>query len=67
METHYVYLLQEREFIKTEENIYKIGRTKKPNYERFKQYPNGSLLLSQNICHDSTTLEKTIIATFKKI
>jgi len=66
METHYIYLLQEREFIKTKENIYKIGRTKKPNYDRFKQYPKGSLLLSQNICHDCTSLERIIMTVFKE-
>jgi hypothetical protein len=27
--TNYIYLLQEREFIKTNENIYKIGMTTK--------------------------------------
>ena len=34
----YVYLLQEREFIKTNENIYKFGNTKQSNLNRFKQY-----------------------------
>ena len=28
MDTQYIYLLQEREFIKTKEPIYKIGKTK---------------------------------------
>ena len=32
---NYIYLLKEREFIKTKEDIYKIGMTKKPNHERF--------------------------------
>lgn len=34
--TQYIYLLQEREFIKTNENIYKIGKTKQENCKRFK-------------------------------
>jgi len=29
--TEYIYLLQTREFIKTNENIYKIGKTKQEN------------------------------------
>lgn len=43
----YFYILQEREFIKTNENIYKIGRTSKCNIlDRFKQYPNNSILIN---------------------
>ena len=34
MMTQYIYLLQEREFIKTKEYVYKVGMTKKENYER---------------------------------
>ena len=62
--TNYIYLLQEREFIKTNENIYKIGMTKKENYTRFNQYPNGSILLFQMICNDCKTMEKIILKTF---
>jgi len=32
----YIYLLQEREFIKTKENIYKLGKTKQENLKRIK-------------------------------
>lgn len=39
MTTNYIYLLQEREFIKTNENVYKVGMTKKENHKRFNQYP----------------------------
>jgi hypothetical protein len=34
-----IYLLQEREFIKTKENILKVGMTTKLNHKRFNQYP----------------------------
>jgi hypothetical protein len=44
-----VYLLQEREFIKTKENIYKIGRTKKTMLERLRGYPKGSNVIYQNL------------------
>ena len=47
---NYIYLLKEREFVKTEENIYKVGRTERENLTRFNQYPNGSVLLLQMIC-----------------
>ena len=66
MSSNYIYLLQEREFIKTNENIYKVGMTTKENYERFNQYPKGSRLLFQTICNDCKEMEKNIIAKFKK-
>lgn len=65
MITNYIYLLQEREFIKTNENIYKVGRTKKENYIRFNQYPNGSVLLFQMICNKCENIENQIIKIFK--
>lgn len=63
--THYVYLLQEREFIKTGEQIYKIGRTEKANCRRFNQYPKGSILLFQIICNDCYYVEDKIVELFK--
>ena len=60
MVTNYIYLLQEREFIKTKENVYKIGRTKKENYKRFHQYPKGSVLLFQMICNNCENIDKLL-------
>lgn len=62
--TNYIYLLQEREFIKTKEDVYKIGMTKKENYKRFNQYPKGSVLLFQFICNNCNDIEKKIINIF---
>jgi hypothetical protein len=62
---NYIYLLQEREFIKTNENIYKIGMTKQKNSERFNQYPKGSILLFQMACNDCVYLEKQLLTIFK--
>ncbi len=61
----YIYLLKEREFIKTNENIYKIGKTTQQNNERFKQYPKGSILLLQSICSNCHSIEKEMIKQFK--
>jgi hypothetical protein len=66
MFTQYIYLLQEREFIKTNENIYKVGMTKKENLERFKQYPKGSVLLFQMICNNCRNIENQVINLFKQ-
>jgi len=65
IDTEYIYLLKEREFIKTGENIYKIGRTKQNNLNRIQNYPNGTILLYQRKCINSTILEKKIIANLK--
>jgi hypothetical protein len=65
METQYIYLLQEREFIKTKETIYKIGKTKQNNNDRLKQYPKGSTLLLQIVCCNCDNSEKNLIKIFK--
>ena len=64
--TQYIYLLQEREFIRTKDNVYKVGMTRKENYERFKQYPKGSVLLFQMICNNCKSIEKLVLKKFKE-
>ena len=63
---NYIYLLQEREFIKSKEPIYKIGRSMQEHTKRFGQYPKGSQLLLQIICVDCKISEKILIDSFKK-
>lgn len=63
--TNYIYLVKEREFIKTNENIYKIGRSKQENTKRFLQYPKGSELIIQARCIDCIKTEKILINIFK--
>jgi hypothetical protein len=63
----YIYLLQEREFIKTNENIYKIGKSKQENTKRISSYPKGSKLLFQIICNNCDDLETKLINRFKQI
>jgi hypothetical protein len=61
----YIYILQEREFIKTSENIYKIGKTsKKYVIDRFKQYPNNSKLFGAWKVDNIDEFEKLIKASF---
>jgi len=61
----YIYLLIEREFIKTNENIFKIGRSNQNNDKRIKQYPTDSKLIIQTICSDCKFSEAEIISLFK--
>jgi len=64
--TNYIYLLQEREFVNINSNIFKVGMTTKLNHERFNQYPKGSKLLFQIICNDCKNIEKIILKKFKE-
>jgi hypothetical protein len=64
IDIHYIYLLQEREFVKTDEPIYKIGKTTQPNLKRLNQYPKGSKLLFQTICKDCHTTERELLFKF---
>jgi hypothetical protein len=62
----YVYLLQEREFVKSNEQVYKIGRTKQLNFARFRQYPKNSISFFQSYCDDCVVCENKIIKVFSK-
>ena len=69
MKTNYIYLIVLREFIKSGENIYKIGRTSQENYKRFYQYPKNSILLFHMICSPDIKLcelEKKILYKFEQ-
>ena len=57
----YIYLLQEREFIKTKENIYKLGKTEQENLKRIQNYPNGTKLIIQLECENCDINEKKLI------
>jgi putative DNA primase/helicase len=57
MSTNYIYLLCEREFIKTNEPIYKISNSFQQN--------NSRILILQIICENSIDSEKELIKIFK--
>jgi hypothetical protein len=64
--SQYVYLLQEREFIRTKENVFKVGKTTQQGDMPFTQYPNGSNLNIQIECADCDVCETSIITRFKE-
>jgi hypothetical protein len=64
MSVNYIYLIHEREFIKTKENIYKIGRSQQEHNKRANQYPKQSVLLYQIICENCVKLEKILLQEF---
>ena len=67
MEVEYIYLIVEREFVKTKESIFKVGKTTQNNHDRLKQYPKGSVLLAQFVCDDCHSIEKEILKAFRKL
>ena len=62
----YIYLLQEREFVISNQKIYKIGQTKQQNLTRLLQYPNGSIVIVHTTSKDCCKTEKLLIQLFKE-
>lgn len=61
----YIYLIQERESMRCNDNVFKIGRTAQEPNNRMKGYPNDSRLLLTVIVNDSVNAETDLIRTFK--
>jgi hypothetical protein len=64
--TEYIYIIQEREFIRLNEQTYKIGRTTKTPNNRLMKYPKGSDPIFSLRVDDSKKFESDIINFFKK-
>lgn len=62
---HYIYIIHVREFIITNETIYKIGKKTQKNFDRFFQYFKGSKLLFYMKCKNCHNLENKVIKLFK--
>ena len=61
---HFIYILQEREFVKNNENCYKLGKTINPK-QRLSSYPKGSKIFLILKCDDCDRAEKDLIDMFK--
>ena len=59
-----IYLLQTRESLFKNENVFKIGRTSQDELKRFNSYPRGSKLHLHVSCFDGVKVEKQIITLF---
>jgi len=57
----HIYLLKEREFIKTYEDVYKIGKTKQDFNKRCSSYPKETIVYLQLYVEDVDNFEKTLI------
>lgn len=62
----FIYLLREREFIKTNEKIYKIGRTnQKMVLTRINSYPKQSEMLYISVVYNCVTMENKLKSIFR--
>ena len=52
----YIYLLRTREFIRLDENIYKIGKTTQEPNNRLKGYSEIIYIISVKNCHETEQL-----------
>jgi hypothetical protein len=64
-EGEYIYIIKEREFIKTNEDVYKIGRSYHI-LQRMSSYPNGSCVCFMMNVSDSVQLEKDVLCTLRR-
>lgn len=63
--TQYVYMIQERTAVVSNQSIYKIGRTEQSNFDRFKGYTKGYKILLHMVCDDCKISERAIMDLFK--
>ena len=63
---NYCYIIHEREFIKTGELIFKVGRTAQPKDKRLSQYPKGSIEKIKKHVSDCVKCEREIKKVFDK-
>lgn len=65
LEEEFIYIIKEREFKNSNQDIYKIGRTK--NYkQRFSQYPKNSEIIGVIQTNNTVKIEREIINVLKK-
>lgn len=63
---NYVYLVQTREFIRFNEQTYKIGRTEREPQKRLSGYPKGSRMILFMEVNNCRLLETQLKISFKK-
>lgn len=64
-ECGYIYLLRTREFIRLNEQTYKIGKTRQKNLKRFDSYPKKSELMLKMFTPNVDADENMLIDLFK--
>jgi hypothetical protein len=62
---NYIYIIREREFIRTNDHVYKIGKTTRDPKRRLASYPKGSEVKFFLQVYECNDLEKKLIKMFK--
>jgi hypothetical protein len=60
----HIYIIREREFIRLNEDIYKVGRTKNLK-QRFRDYPKGSEVIFCYQVDDTIEIEKIVLSELR--
>ena len=62
----YIYIIRTKEFVTNDENVYKIGKTKRSDpFKRFNEYEEGYEIYMFIAVENSTRIEYLIITLFK--
>jgi hypothetical protein len=62
----FIYMLREREFIKTRENVFKVGKTREYK-QRFASYPKHSHVVMMYFTSDMSTAERNLLSHLSTI
>ena len=62
----YIYLIIEREFINSNQEIYRLGKTKKTIQALSASYPVSSRICIYILCNDYNNIEKELYKIFKE-
>jgi hypothetical protein len=62
----YIYIIKEREFVKSKENVYKLGMTKNVK-NRMGDYPRGSRIKDITSVKDAKKSEQDLLIIFRTI
>ena len=65
IQSQFIYLLREREFIRLNEHTYKLGKTKQEPNSRLSGYPKGSEIIIFLQVNDCDELERVLLDSFK--
>lgn len=65
MSVEYIYLLQDSAAVRSNQSVYKIGKTIQSNYKGIHNYPKGYKIILHTSCSDSVKCKTDILKLFK--
>jgi len=64
MEEHTIYLIKTAKAIDNNESVFKIGKTRQPDFKRFSKYPKGTKFVAQFRCNNCHIMENRLLEIF---